>query len=369
MSHEIRTPLNGVLGLAELAVDARLDEATRLEHLRMILESGRSLAQVLSDVLDLSKIEAGKLELQPEAFDLEPWLESIRSAFVWSVESKGLKLDVWAPQDSLGWVRADPVRLRQIVVNYLSNALKFTFQGQITVRLRRPAEGRLRLEVTDTGMGLDEASQAKLFQPFEQTALGARQVAATGLGLSICRELAQRMKGEVGVSSSLGHGSTFWAEVQVEPAQAPVRQAPAEQSQPRPLEDLRILLADDNRINVVVGVRLLERAGAQVQTAEDGREALRAVELAHARGEPFDAVLMDVQMPVMDGLEATRAIRRLPAGDGLLIVAATAAAVQEDLDEALAQGMDATITKPYESAKIIATVRQGLQRLRVDLPG
>jgi CheY-like chemotaxis protein len=246
-------------------------------------------------------------------------------------------------------------------VNYLSNAQKFTFQGQITVSIERPAPNRLRLEVSDTGMGLDLVAQAKLFQPFEQTTLGARQMEATGLGLSICRELARRMGGEVGVLSTPGSGSTFWAEVQVEPTQAPTPQEASGTSSTRPLKGLRVLLADDNRVNQLVGMRLLERAGAEVQTADDGAQALSAVQRSLERGHGFDAILMDVQMPVMDGLEATRQIRRLSAGHGILIVACTAAALQEDLDEALAQGMDAAITKPFDTMRLVSAILGGLQ--------
>ncbi len=368
MSHELRTPLNGILGLAELAADPRGDEASRQEHLGLMQESGRAMAQLLSDILDISKIEAGRLELQPQVFELGPWLERIRASFIWSVESKGLRLQVQANDDAQGWVRADPVRLRQILVNYLANALKFTFHGEIVVVLSRPSAQHLRIEVRDTGMGIALDAQTRLFQPFEQTEQGPQQDGGTGLGLAICRELAQRMNGRVGLSSAVGEGSTFWAEVEVPPASATdeglaFSDTPAVPD-PAPLQGLRILLADDNRINQVVGLRMLERAGARVESALNGQEAVKAVQDAHAAGQPFDAVLMDVQMPIMDGVEATRCIRSLPEGQGLLIVAATAAALQEELDEALAQGMDAAITKPYDSAKLNATIVQALARVR-----
>ena len=364
MSHELRTPLNGILGLAELAADPRGDEGTRQAHLGLMLESGRAMAQLLSDILDISKIEAGRLELQPEVFELGPWLERIRASFVWGVESKGLRLVVQASDEALGWVRADPVRLRQILVNYLANALKFTFQGEIVITLSRPSPQRLRIEVRDTGMGIAPEAQARLFRPFEQTVQGLRHDGSTGLGLAICRELAQRMSGRVGLSSAVGEGSTFWAEVDVQPASAGdeglAPQGLPQAQAPLPLQGLHILLADDNRVNQVVGVRMLERAGALVKSAVNGQEAVEAVQKAHAAGEPFDAVLMDVQMPIMDGVEATRRLRGLPEGQGLLIVAATAAALQEELEEALTQGMDAAITKPYDSAKLVSTILQAL---------
>ncbi len=373
MSHELRTPLNGILGLAELAADPRGDEATRQVHLHLMLESGRGMAQLLSDILDISKIEAGRLELQPEVFELGPWLERIRASFVWGVESKGLRLLVQASDGALGWVRADPVRLRQILVNYLANALKFTFQGEIILALSRPDPHRLRIEVRDTGMGIPQESQPKLFRPFEQLLQGVQQEDSTGLGLVICKELAQRMNGRVGLNSTVGEGSTFWAEVAVEPAFAPATGTaaadPPSGIDQLPLQGLHILLADDNRVNQVVGVRMLERAGALVKSAVNGQEAVEAVQRAHAAGEPFDAVLMDVQMPVMDGVEATRIIRSLPEGQRLLIVAATAAALQEELNEALSHGMDAALTKPYDFVKLVATIQQAmLVRSSAQLP-
>ncbi len=358
-SHELRTPLNGMLHLAQLARDPALPEERRHQYLDQIADSAQSLADIISDILDLSKIEAGKLALETTAFDLGDLLQGVQRAYATLATARDLALELDVGPGIAGTVTGDPLRVRQILSNYLSNALKFTATGCVRIVARRgegDAGARVRLEVHDSGPGIGHDTQARLFRAFTQADESTtRRFGGTGLGLSICRELATLMGGEVGVRSEPGEGSVFWAELPLPHGLAPARLAGApggpQRAAPR-LAGARVLMVEDNPVNMMIAVALLERWGVLVEQAGDGRQAVDAVERAASAGQPFDAVLMDVQMPVMSGYEATRALRFLDAGRRLPIIALTAAALVSEREAAMEAGMDDFLTKPIDAEKL-----------------
>jgi len=367
-SHEIRTPLNGLVGLARLARQPGLDAARRERYLQQIDDSAQALSGVISDILDLSKIEAGKLRLEATDFDLHALLESIEQGYGALAEARALTLEMAVRPNVPRRVRADPVRLRQVLSNYLSNALKFTERGGVRIEVR-PIDGRrLRFEVQDSGPGITAEVQARLFTPFTQADDSTtRRFGGTGLGLSICRELAQLMGGEVGVDSRPGQGSRFWAELPMpastEAAPVPAFGALSECS--GPLAGLQVLIAEDNPVNMLIAVALLEQWGITVAQASNGEQAVAAVDAQADAAMPFDLVLMDVQMPVLGGYEATRKLRRRHAS--LPIIALTAAALTSERDEALASGMSDFLTKPIDAQRLHDTLMHWRQRIRPTL--
>ncbi len=376
MSHEIRTPLNAIIGLTHILARDTRDELQR-ERLDKMGAAGKHLLQVISDILDLSKIEAGRMTLEDTAFSLDEMLHRTIDLVGERARDKGLELvlDTGQLPDRL---RGDPTRLSQAVLNLLSNAVKFTAQGRVRLRgelLREEARGLLvRFEVSDTGEGIPMAQQAALFTAFEQAdSSTTRRHGGTGLGLALTRHLAQMMGGEVGLRSAAGQGSSFWftawlrrqpeADMQAEaPADDHAALPAAEGGVPAQAVDLlrsrhagqRVLLAEDNEVNQEVAVELLRAAGLVVETAADGP---RAVEMALAG--PYDLILMDVQMPGMDGLQATRTIRQR-AGRGTPIVAMTANAFAEDRAACLAAGMNDHVSKPVDPERLYATLARWL---------
>ena len=357
-SHELRTPLNGMIGMAQLARLPDIDDAQRRQYLDQIAESAQSLAGVISDILDLSKIEAGQLQVENTAFDLGELLRSLHRTYTVQAQSHRLELLLDLQSDADGTVFGDPLRVRQIVTNFLSNAIKFTERGGVTLAARRDGD-RVRLEVRDTGLGIDQATQARLFKPFTQADESTtRRYGGTGLGLSICRELATLMAGEVGVQSRPGEGSLFWTRLPLPvatPEAAPQAEAKWHED-PQALAGTHVLMVEDNPVNMMIAVAVLKRWGIDVAQAQDGQEALLAVSQAAQAGRPFDAVLMDVQMPVMSGHEATRELRRSEAGRELPIIALTAAALVTERDEAFKAGMNDFLTKPIDLDKLRQTL-------------
>ncbi|MET0517618.1 MAG: PAS domain S-box protein [Burkholderiaceae bacterium] len=359
-SHEIRTPLNGLLGLARMVQQPDLDETTRREYLDQMLDSAESLSGLISDILDLSKIEAGRLTLESAPFALRDMLATIRMAYLTLAQARGLSFQIDVDEAVPAWVVGDPVRTRQILSNYLTNALKFTSAGAVSVRVSKLDEERLRIEVSDTGPGIAEELHERLFQPFTQADESmTRRFGGTGLGLSICRELAGLMGGEVGLKSVPGEGSTFWAELSLPGAPTPIGSQPRPLSEGRDNEDLqglRVLMVEDHPVNMMIAVAQLQQWGIEVSQANDGSQAVEAIHAAASMARPFDAVLMDVQMPVMSGHEATRQVRRRYDASELPIVALTAAALVSERDEALAAGMNDFLTKPIDAPRLRRTL-------------
>jgi PAS domain S-box-containing protein len=354
-SHEIRTPLNGLVGLARLARQPGLEGARREQYLAQIDDSAQALAGVISDILDLSKIEAGKLRLEQTDFDLHALLESVEHGYAALAEAHALHLKMHVGSEVPRRVRGDPVRLRQILSNLLSNALKFTDAGYVRLHVDLLDGPLVRCEVEDSGPGISAEVQARLFQPFTQGDVSTtRRYGGTGLGLSICRELAELMGGRVGVHSQPGRGSRFWAEL---PLPASAQEAPSSAFAPaagaeRRLAGLELLIVEDNPVNMMIATAIARQWGVTVTEAVDGAEAVTAINERADAGRPFDAVLMDVQMPVQGGHDATRVLRRRFDAKTLPIIALTAAALTSERDEALAAGMNDFLTKPLDAQRL-----------------
>jgi signal transduction histidine kinase/ActR/RegA family two-component response regulator len=353
MSHEIRTPLNGVLGMAQAMAGDELSDRQR-DRLSVVHRSGEALLAILNDVLDLSKIEAGKLELEQMEFELAEVARGAYSAFTALANKKGLSfaLDI---ENARGRYLGDPTRLRQILYNLISNALKFTEQGEIRVTALRQGE-ILEISVRDTGVGIPPESLSKLFAKFDQLdSSTTRRFGGTGLGLAICRELAQLMAGEISVASELGLGSTFTLRVPLrylgeEKAVATVPEALSEQ----PAIALRVLAAEDNAVNQLVLKTLLHQMGVEPTVVDNGQLAVAAWETGD-----WDVILMDIQMPVMDGLTATAQIRAREAAEGRArtpIVALTANAMSHHVEQYSAAGMDSHVAKPIQAAELFAAL-------------
>jgi PAS domain S-box-containing protein len=348
MSHEIRTPMNGVMGVLRLLKSENLSEDGR-SMLEEALSCGQMLAELLNDVIDFSKIEAGHLELACEPVDVAAVVEGVSRLLRPQADAKGLTLQIEVdPQ--VGWVRADPVRLRQALFNLLGNAVKFTERGHVKIACFTPTRATLRFEVEDTGVGIPAEVQARIFQRFDQgDASTTRRFGGSGLGLAITKRLAELMAGEVGFTSVEGLGSTFWLEVAAEPAEAQVRQK--DELSPV-LNGLRVLVVEDNATNRMIASKLLESLGASVETAADGYLGVEAAE----RGG-FDLILMDVQMPGIDGLEAARRIRSLGgAAAATPIVALTANVLSHQQKRYLDAGMDGVVGKPISPGGLIAEI-------------
>jgi len=346
MSHEIRTPMNGVLGIIHLL--KRQGLSSEADHLLgEALACGRMLSTLLDDIIDFSRIEAGRLDVTPEPIDPADLVRSVARLLKGQAEHKGLALIVDAPD--VGIVLADPTRLRQALFNLVGNAVKFTLSGSVTLRLRREGADRLAFEVADTGVGIAQDAQARLFQRFQQAdASTTRRFGGSGLGLAITRRLAQMMGGEVDFSSVESEGSTFRLTIAA-PSVAQPAQGDAVDEQM--LQGLKVLVVEDNPTNRMVARRILEMLGASVETAEDGLSGVEAAE----RG--FDLILMDVQMPGVDGLEASRRIRALPGPAGATpIVALTANVLAHQRATYLAAGMNGVAAKPISPTALLSEI-------------
>ena len=358
MSHEIRTPMNGILGMTQ-AMMAEVLTISQRQRMDVIAESGEALMTILNDILDLSKVEAGRLELETVEFDLERLLQSVRAAYAPIADEKGLAIELDVAE-ARGVYRGDPMRLRQILSNLVSNSLKFTERGMAGIAARRDGPG-LVIEVSDTGQGMDEVVLQRIFKPFTQAdASTTRNFGGTGLGLTIVRELAHLMGGEIAVHSQPGVGSRFVVALQVEyVGPASTRDAGATGSTTAALTPLRVLAAEDNRINQLVLTTLLGPLGIEPVIVANGAEAVEAW-----RNGEWDVVLMDVQMPVMDGFAATDAIRLQEAQEGRArtpIIALTANAMSHHRAECLARGMDALVAKPIELRALAAALEEAFR--------
>jgi PAS domain S-box-containing protein len=363
-SHEIRTPLNGLLGLARLAMGTDIAAERRQHYLEQILDSAQGLAVILSDILDLSKIEAGKIAIEDVPFDLPEALAAVHQSHRTIAEVKGLEIRLSVADDLPATVMGDPIRVRQILTNFITNAIKFTERGSVSIEATVDG-GAVRLAVVDTGSGIDAPTQARLFKPFSQgDSSTTRRFGGTGLGLSICRELARLMGGEVGMQSGPGGGSTFWARLPLRPAFSSGATLSTEAHDLERLHGKRILLVEDNPVNMMVAAATLEQWGIRVAQARDGRMALEAVHEACAAGRPFDAVLMDVQMPVMSGHEAATELRRRHDAASLPIIALTAAALVTEREQALAAGMNDFLTKPIDAVRLRQTLARHVRLVR-----
>lgn len=372
MSHEIRTPMNAIMGMIYLIEKTDLNEKQR-DYTAKIQASSKHLLGIINDILDFSKIEAGKYEIEKIDFKLDQVLNNLAALISEKCSSKGIKLIFDVDPEVPNNLKGDPLRIGQVLINYTNNAIKFTEKGEIIVRIKKKREFKnnciVRFEVKDTGIGMTEAQKDKLFQPFQQADTSTtRKYGGTGLGLVISKQLAALMDGEVGVQSEVGKGSTFWFT-----ANLVVNRLTEEENEPLNIADEKfntikgkhILLVEDNELNQQVAKEILEDMGFAIDIAENGEIAVNKV-----NDKNYDIVLMDMQMPVMDGVEAARQIRKNSKYESIPIIAMTANAMATDRERCLKAGMNDHITKPIDPRKLFAILLRWMsdKKIKVQAP-
>jgi signal transduction histidine kinase/CheY-like chemotaxis protein len=356
MSHELRTPLNGVIALSETLVKSQMTQHN-VEVAELIVASGRLLEQVLTDILDVSKIEAGEMGIESRPFDLQTVICQVAALHRASAEAKGLRLKSSLAPEIAGAYLGDSVRLTQVLSNLLSNAVKFTESGEVVLTVG-PCEGGIRFCVSDTGIGFDDEVRARLFQRFEQADVSIRRrFGGTGLGLAICQSLVELMGGRIETHSTPGAGSVFSFELALQPAEIEHEYATRDAKDDDAfLEPVRVLLAEDHPTNQKVVQLILESVGAELTIVENGRLALKALER-----RAFDVVLMDMQMPELDGLSATTLLREREAAQGLAhtpVIMLTANAMDEHRQASFAAGADRHLSKPLRAAELLDAIAE-----------